>query len=46
MENTRMKNTTTATQEELVMKLMITELKIMNLKLDILENEIDQKLAK
>lgn len=46
MENTRMKNTTTATQEELVMKLMITELKIMNLKLDILENEIDQKLSK
>lgn len=45
MENTRMTNTTTAT-EELVMKLMITELKIMNLKLDLLEQEIDQKLNK
>ncbi len=40
-----MTNTTTAT-EELVMKLMITELKIMNLKLDLLEQEIDQKLNK
>ena len=34
------------TQEELVMRTMIAELKIMNLKLDLLENEIDQKLAK
>ena len=39
-------NTTQTTQEELVMKLMITELKIMNLKLDFLEQEIDQKLDK
>ena len=39
-----MKNTTTtATTEELVMRTMITELKIMNLKLDILEQEIDQR---
>lgn len=43
MKNT---NTTTATTEELVMRTMIAELKIMNLKLDILENEIDEKLAK
>lgn len=41
-----MTNTTTATQEELAIKVMIAELKIMNLKLDVLENEIDQKLAK
>ena len=41
-----MTNTTTVTQEELAMKVMIAELKIMNLKLDVLENEIDQKLAK
>ena len=41
-----MTNTTTVTQEELVMKLMIAELKIMNLKLDLLEQEIDQKLNK
>lgn len=41
-----MKNTTqTTTQEELVMRTMIAELKIMNLKLDLLENEIDEKLA-
>ena len=40
-----MTNTTT-TQEELVMRTMIAELKIMNLKLDVLEQEIDQKLAK
>ena len=38
--------TTTATQEELAMRTMIAELKIMNLKLDVLEQEIDQKLAK
>ena len=42
MTNTQT-NTTTATQEELVMKLMITELKIMNLKLDLLEQEIDDR---
>ena len=41
-----MKNTTQTTQEELVMRTMIAELKIMNLKLDVLEQEIDQKLAK
>ena len=40
-----MTNTTTTT-EELVLKTMIAELKIMNLKLDLLENEIDQKLNK
>ena len=40
-----MTNTNT-TQEELVMRTMIAELKIMNLKLDLLEQEIDQKLAK
>ncbi|WP_279627274.1 hypothetical protein [Pseudolactococcus raffinolactis] len=40
-----MTNTTTTT-EELVLKTMIAELKIMNLKLDILENEIDEKLSK
>ena len=40
-----MTNTNTTT-EELVMRTLITELKIMNLKLDVLENEIDQKLAK
>ena len=39
-----MTNTTTTT-EELVLKTMIAELKIMNLKLDLLENEIDEKLA-
>ena len=38
--------TTTATTDELAMKVMITELKIMNLKLDMLEQEIDQKLNK
>ena len=39
-----MTNTTTvATQEELVMRTMIAELKIMNLKLDILEQEIDDR---
>ena len=37
-----MTNTTTTT-EELVMRTMIAELKIMNLKLDVLENEIDQR---
>ena len=41
-----MKNTTQTTQEELVMRTLITELKIMNLKLDMLENEIDEKLDK
>ena len=35
--------TTTATQEELAMRTMIAELKIMNLKLDLLEQEIDQR---
>lgn len=43
MENTRMKNTTQTTQEELVMRTLITELKIMNLKLDMLEQEIDER---
>lgn len=38
--------TTTITQEELAMRTMIAELKIMNLKLDMLENEIDEKLDK
>lgn len=38
-----MTNTTTVTQEELAMKVMIAELKIMNLKLDILEQEIDDR---
>ena len=37
-----MTNTTTTT-EELVMRTMIAELKIMNLKLDVLENEVDQR---
>ena len=37
-----MTNTTT-TSEELVMRTMIAELKIMNLKLDVLENEVDQR---
>ena len=37
---------TTITQEELAMRTMIAELKIMNLKLDLLENELDEKLAK
>ena len=35
--------TTTATQEELAMRTMIAELKIMNLKLDLLEQEIDDR---
>lgn len=39
-------NTTTATIEELVMRSLITELKIMNLKLDVIEQEIDEKLNK
>ena len=39
-------NTTQTIQEELAMRTMIAELKIMNLKLDVLEQEIDQKLAK
>ena len=38
-----MKNTTQTTQEELAMRTMIAELKIMNLKLDILENEVDER---
>ena len=38
-----MTNTTTVTTEELVMKVMIAELKIMNLKLDLLENEVDKR---
>ena len=41
-----MTNITTPTAKELVMRTMIAELKIMNLKLDVLEQEIDQKLAK
>ena len=41
-----MTNTAQTTTEELVMRTMIAELKIMNLKLDILENEIDEKLSK
>ena len=40
-----MTNTTQTTQEELALKVMIAELKIMNLKLDLLEQEIDEKLA-
>ena len=40
-----MTNTTTAT-EELVLRTLITELKIMNLKLDVLEQEMDEKLNK
>jgi hypothetical protein len=39
-------NTTTPTAKELVMRTMIAELKIMNIKLDMLEQEIDEKLAK
>ena len=35
--------TTTPTAKELVMRTMIAELKIMNLKLDVLENEVDQR---
>ena len=38
--------TTTTTTEELAMRTMIAELKLMNLKLDMLENEIDEKLDK
>ena len=38
-----MKNTTQTTQEELAMRTMIAELKIMNLKLDLLEQEIDDR---
>ena len=40
-----MANTNTTT-EELVMRTMIAELKLMNIQLDLLENEIDEKLAK
>ena len=40
-----MTNTTTVTQEELAMRTMIAELKIMNLKLDLLEQEIDDREA-
>ena len=35
--------TNTTTQEELVMRTMIAELKMMNLKIDVLEQEIDQR---
>ena len=38
-----MTNTTTPTAKELVMRTMIAELKIMNLKLDLLEQEIDDR---
>lgn len=38
-----MKNTTT--QEELVMRTMIAELKLMNIQLDMLEREIDETLV-
>ena len=38
-----MTNTAQTTTEELVMRTMITELKIMNLKLDILEQKIDDR---
>ena len=41
-----MTNTAQTTTEELVMRTMIEELKIMNLKLDVLENEVDEKLNK
>ena len=41
-----MTNTTTPTAKELVMRTMITELKLMNIQLDLLENEIDEKLNK
>ena len=41
-----MTNTTTPTAKELVMRTLITELKLMNIQLDMLENEIDEKLAK
>ena len=41
-----MTNTAQTTTEELVMRTMIAELKIMNLKLDVLEQEIDEKLSK
>ena len=40
-----MANTNTTT-EALVMRTMIDELKILNLKLDVLENEVDEKLNK
>lgn len=42
MKKIRMTNTT-ATIEELAMRTMIAELKIMNLKLDLLEQEIDDR---
>ena len=42
----KMTNTTTPTAKELVMRTMITELKLMNIQLDMLENEIDEKLNK
>lgn len=38
-----MTNTTTVTQEELAMRTLIAELKIMNLKLDVLEQEVDER---
>lgn len=34
----------TQTTEELVMKVMIAELKMMNLKLDMLERELNEKM--
>ena len=40
-----MTNITTPTAKELVMRTLITELKLMNIQLDMLENEIDEKLA-
>ena len=41
-----MTNITTPTAKELAMRTMIAELKLMNIQLDMLENEIDEKLAK
>ena len=41
-----MTNITTPTAKELVMRTLITELKLMNIQLDMLENEIDEKLNK
>ena len=41
-----MTNITTPTAKELVMKTIITELKLMNIQLDLIEQEIDEKLDK
>ena len=41
-----MTNTTTPTAKELVMRTLIAESKLMNIQLDMLENEIDEKLNK